>query len=136
MIYWTHRLAHVCPIASNWHWDHHAVVTNKHLVGWHWNNFFLYNDTWLSTLDLWFTEVIPTLLFCWILNQWWLFGLYYLWAALIQERIRHNPNFDIYPFITSGRWHLIHHQYANKNYGLFVPIWDMLFGTYKNVKNK
>jgi hypothetical protein len=59
---------------------------------------------------------------------------YYVWAALIQEIIEHNPKFDLYPFLTSGKWHLIHHHNTSVNYGLFIPVWDMLFGTFKSHK--
>jgi sterol desaturase/sphingolipid hydroxylase (fatty acid hydroxylase superfamily) len=60
-----------------------------------------------------------------------LFVFYYFWAVLIQERIEHNPNFDIYPILTSGKWHLIHHSNYDKNYGVFISLWDKIFKTYK-----
>ena len=130
MIYWVHRLHHTVPILKDIHWDHHKYVIEQ-TPTWHWNNLFLYNDTWMSTLDLWTTEVIPTIIFCAITGQWWILVAYYLWAALVQERIEHNPNFNI-PFLTSGKDHLIHHQDSRKNYGLFISIWDRLFGTWED----
>jgi len=127
VIYWTHRLVHILPFLKDIHLDHHKfVITND--VTWHWSNLFLYNDTWLSTLDLWITEVIPTILMSLIFG-WWLFIAYYLWAAFIQERIEHNNNFDWYP-LTSGKWHMMHHRNANVNYGIFIPFWDIIFGSY------
>ena len=131
-LYWIHRGIHKIniPYVSEFHWDHHKQVT-QNKVKWHWSNIFLFNDTWKSTADLWITEVIPTIIFCWITGHWWLFFTYYIWAAFIQEAIEHNKKFDLYPFITSGKWHLIHHKYSKYNYGLFVPIWDILFKTYK-----
>lgn len=136
VIYWVHRLAHMfkIPIVTKMHWDHHKQVNAHAIKGWHWSNFFLFNDTWRSTADLWLTEVIPTLLFCWLTGQWWLFALYYLWAALIQEAIEHNPKFNFYPWLTSGKWHLIHHSDAKKNYGVFFPIWDIIFKTSSRLK--
>jgi sterol desaturase/sphingolipid hydroxylase (fatty acid hydroxylase superfamily) len=135
MLYWIHRIGHRWPKPiRNWHMDHHKQVTNNTIWFWHWSNLFLYNDTWKSTLDLWATEVIPTLLFSWVTGQWWISAFYYLWAAFIQEAIEHNPKFNIFPLLTSGKWHLIHHTQSNKNYGLFVPIWDMLFNTYEPLK--
>lgn len=126
-----HRLVHKynIPYVKGWHNDHHKQVIDDKIVGWHWNNLFLFNDTWKSTFDLWATEVIPTILFCIITQQWWLLVAYYLWAAFIQEIIEHNRNFDWYPLITSGRWHLIHHKNSRKNFGLLIPIWDILFKT-------
>jgi sterol desaturase/sphingolipid hydroxylase (fatty acid hydroxylase superfamily) len=77
------------------------------------------------------TEVIPTVLFSFITGQWWIAILYYIWAALLQESIEHNARVNI-PILTSGKWHLIHHK-NDLNYGLFVPVWDIIFRTYKRV---
>lgn len=130
LLYWIHRLGHVLPVVRDYHLDHHRyVLLNK--TQWHWNNLFLFNDTWKSTIDLWITEVIPTLLFSYFTGQYWIAIFYYLWAAFIQESIEHNQNFNI-PLLTSGKWHLIHHR-SSFNYGLFFPIWDLIFGTYKRV---
>jgi sterol desaturase/sphingolipid hydroxylase (fatty acid hydroxylase superfamily) len=123
-----HRLVHVLPYAKHFHCDHHAYII-KHGTDWHWNNLFLFNDTWKSTVDLWITEVIPTILFCLITGQWWILLFYYIWAAFIQERIEHNSKFDWYPWLTSGKWHLVHHRKPRKNFGLFIPLWDILHGT-------
>lgn len=129
-LYVIHRIIHKIPIIRSIHLDHHAYV-NKHTTGWHWSNIFLYNDTVKSTIDLWITEVIPTVIFAVITGQYWLIIFYYLWAAFIQESVEHNMNID-WPILTCGKWHMIHHR-SLYNYGLFLPIWDMLFGTYKRV---
>ena len=113
MLYWIHRMAHHIPVIKEYHLDHHRHILTNH-TSWHWNNLFLFNDTWDSTIDLWITE------------------FYYLWASLIQETIEHNKNFDI-PLLTSGKWHLIHHR-SSYNYSLFFPIWDILFKTHKKVE--
>lgn len=128
MLYWMHRLVHVFGPLKDFHMDHHKVV-NRGGMRWHWSNLFLFNDTWKSTIDLWVTEVIPTLLFCWATGGWWIAVFYYVWAALVQESIEHNPNVDIL-WLTSGRWHMQHHRRARYNYGVFIPLWDILFGTY------
>lgn len=132
ILYWIHILAHKISFIKTWHWDHHSFINKHGTSGWRWNNLFLFNDTWLSTLDLYITEVIPTLLFSLITGQHWIFVFYYIWAAFFQEQLEHNKNINI-PLVTSGRWHLLHHQYFNKNYGLFFPIWDLIFKTYKHV---
>lgn len=138
-LYLIHRVIHsiglrLFPVAFNAHADHHRYINTNKQTTWHWNNLFLFNDTWTSTLDLWITEVIPTLIFSYITGEWWISVFYYLWAALVQEVIEHNPKFDLYPFLTSGKWHLIHHHNTSVNYGLFLPIWDILFGTFKSHK--
>lgn len=130
MLYWIHRLCHNIPVIRTIHLHHHRFALT-HSLKWHWSNLFLINDDWTSTLDLWLTEVIPTLLFSFITGQWWISVFYYIWAAFIQESIEHNSKFDI-PILTSGKWHLIHHR-QNKNYGLYTPLWDKLFRTYAHV---
>lgn len=131
ILYCIHRAAHVVPGIRHLHWDHHEQIINETHWGWHWSNIFLFNDTWKSTGDLWITEVIPTILFCYIFDCYWLGALYYVWAAFLQEAIEHNKNFDIYPFLTSGKWHLVHHQDGGVNFGLFISLWDFLFCTYR-----
>ena len=135
VLYVIHRLLHVVPVLQNIHWDHHKYV-NQHEISWNWKDIFLFNDTWTSTLDLWVSEVIPTLIFSWITGQWWISIFYYIWAAFLQQTLEHNKKINLYPF-TSGAWHLIHHRHMNKNYGLFIPIWDKLFRTEKSLmRNK
>jgi sterol desaturase/sphingolipid hydroxylase (fatty acid hydroxylase superfamily) len=131
LFYLMHRAAHILPFMRKYHMDHHKQVTQQTVQGLNWKNFFLYFDSWESTCDQWLTEVIPTLLFCIVTNQWWIAVFYYIWAGYIQEAIEHNDKINLYPFLTSGRWHLIHHDDPNKNYGVFFPIWDMLFKTWK-----
>ena len=133
VVYWCHRLAHMMPFMRKFHMDHHKQVTQATIQGLNWKNVFLFFDTWNSTVDQWLTEVIPTIIISAILQQWWLLAFYYVWAAFIQEAVEHNNKINLYPFITSGRWHLIHHDYPNKNYGVFFPVWDILFNTKKDL---
>lgn len=134
ILYWIHRSAHSVPVFRKYHFNHHQIINKNIREGnfnkWHWNNLFLFNDNWYSTVDLWVTEVIPTLIFSLVTDQWWISVFYYIWAAFIQETIEHNPKVNVV-FLLSGRRHLIHHKQPNKNYGLFFPIWDKIFCTYK-----
>ena len=129
ILYWIHRAAHVFSFFKKYHHNHHKVV-NMNDMYWKWNNLLLYNDNMTSTIDLWLTEVIPSVIISYVTGQWWIIIFYYLWAALLQENIEHNKNFNL-PILTSGNWHLKHHKNGNYNYGLFIPIWDKLFKTEK-----
>jgi sterol desaturase/sphingolipid hydroxylase (fatty acid hydroxylase superfamily) len=131
LLYFIHRIAH----GFKWscHMDHHKFILDHSVTSWKWNNLLLFNDTWLSTLDLWVTEVLPTIVFCMITGIWEIAVFYYLWASLIQEIVEHNPNFNIFPFLTSGRWHLLHHTDDKVNFGLFIPVWDLMFDTYRRL---
>ena len=132
VLYWIHRIGHKNPYIKKYHWDHHSYIIRHGDLKWEWANLFLYNDTWKSTVDLYVTEVIPTVIFSWITGQWWIFIFYYIWASTLQVVFEHKRKFNL-PFFTSGEWHLIHHRHPNKNYGLFLPVWHIVFGTYKHV---
>ena len=86
-LYIIHRLIHYTSILRRIHYDHHRHIYLNNNSKWHWNNLFLFNDTWTSTLDLWITEVIPTLIFSYITGNWCISIFYYIWASLIQESI-------------------------------------------------
>jgi len=129
MLYWVHRIIHVLPVLRDIHLQHHVYINKHNASRWHWNNLFLFNDTWICTLDVWLTDVIPTLIFSAVTGAWWIFVFYYFWAALVQEKIEHNPRVNLYPIIGSGSWHLVHHRSSRNNYGLFVIFWDIVFGT-------
>lgn len=134
MLYWIHRIGHRIKFINYYHAKHHSFINNNMKSGnkntWHWNNLFLFNDNYESTVDLWITEVVPTFLFSLITGHWWIFIFYYVWAAFIQETIEHNINIE-YPLLLSGKRHLIHHSNPNKNFGLFFSIWDRIFKTYE-----
>jgi sterol desaturase/sphingolipid hydroxylase (fatty acid hydroxylase superfamily) len=132
VLYWLHRFFHNVPILKEMHMVHHMHVTlGTGSSDWNWKHMFLWIDDWKVTVDLWLMETIPTIIFCWILDQWWILAFYWFWTAFVQERIEHNINFNWYP-LTSGRWHMVHHINANYNFGIFIPIWDIVFNTRKS----
>ena len=132
-LYSIHRICHNVPFLKKIHWAHHDFIFDQKGNLWNWKILFLYNDDLPSTIDTWISEVLPTIFVCWITGHWWLFVFFYIWAAGIQEFIEHNPKINLYPFFTSGRWHLLHHKNYRYNFGLFFPIFDILFGTNKRV---
>ena len=131
LLYATHRVAHIIPIVKNIHLDHHNYI-NTYKVSWNWKNIFIWVDSWKSTADQWITEVIPTILISYISGHWWLIIFYWFWSAFVQEVIEHNNNFNI-KILTSGKWHLLHHENDKVNFGVFTSVWDRLFGTYKKL---
>lgn len=129
VLYWIHRAAHSIPMLARLHAHHHSYINQSgSKSNWEFNNLLLFNDNWPSTLDLWITEAIPTVIFAWITGAWWIAVFYYVWAAFLQELLEHRSKFDFYPF-TAGEWHLDHHRHPKYNFGLFVPVWDGIFGT-------
>jgi sterol desaturase/sphingolipid hydroxylase (fatty acid hydroxylase superfamily) len=129
-LYCLHRIAHSghIPFLRRAHMAHHAQIRVNGTTHWHWTNLFLFTDTWAVTRDMWVTEIIPTIVFAIVFNSYWLLAVYYIWAAFLQEPLEHRQGLRIYPF-TMGSWHLRHHKDVYCNYGLFLPIWDKLFGT-------
>ena len=132
MLYWIHRLAHVWKPFKKIHWVHHKAVWNMELK-WIWPHIFLWQEDLGSTLDLMFTEGIPTVIFCAITGQWWILVWWYIWSAFIQEHVEHNPKFSALP-LSAGKTHLVHHKDWRYNYSLYFPVWDIVFGTYKPYK--
>lgn len=134
LLYWVHRISHIVPIMKQIHWGHHQYVIEGQ-PKWMWQNIFLYSDDWIGTADLFMTEVIPTLIFCYFTDQWWIFAVYYIWTAFIQEWVEHNPKFNVWPF-SAGQCHLKHHTNWRTNYSIFFPLWDIIFKTYTPVRSK
>lgn len=134
ILYWIHRIAHSLPCIRQFHIQHHKFININqiHKSRWEFNNLLLFNDNYYSTIDLWITEVLPTLIFCLLTGVWWIFFFYYIWAALFQEVLEHRRDFNL-PVLTAGSWHLEHHKNHRVNFGLFFPIWDILFRTYQKV---
>jgi sterol desaturase/sphingolipid hydroxylase (fatty acid hydroxylase superfamily) len=133
MLYWIHRLAHKIPILLKYHADHHLFINKTGKKSkWEFNNIFLFNDTKKSTIDLWISEVVPTIIFSIITGEWFIFLFYYIWAAFFQEYLEHNDHVNV-PLFSFGRWHLVHHKIPNNNFGLFFPVWDIIFKTNKDI---
>lgn len=131
LLLWSmHFLSHHTQFLWKFHLAHHEEVLNG-IGNPDWRNLFLWFNTFEVTMDQWLIEVIPTLVLAYAFNAYWLIMFYYVWAACIQESIRHNPEFNLMPFLVSGKYHLIHHRNSSKNFGVYTPIWDMLLGTYE-----
>jgi sterol desaturase/sphingolipid hydroxylase (fatty acid hydroxylase superfamily) len=133
VLYWIHRFVHRITFLKKYHLAHHKFINendfNKSF--WQLNNLILYNDNWKSTIDLWLTEVFPTIIFSIITGSWWIFFFYYSWAAFFQEMFEHKKGLSI-PVLTCGDWHLEHHKNYKINYGIFFPLWDIFFRTNKS----
>lgn len=131
ILYWIHRAAHTFKWLKYFHNDHHAVINRaikrNERQKWHWNNLFLVNDNLKSTVDLWLSEVLPTVMYSLIVGTPWIL-VYYIWAAFLQESLEHKVGLNL-PILTAGDWHLRHHKYPSTNFSLFVPFWDRVFKT-------
>jgi hypothetical protein len=82
-------------------------------------------------------------LFTWR-NHWMVIGAYLVIFDLCNAyghtniRLRHwvwnHPRSPLRYLFYTPEFHLGHHAYFNANFGLFMPLWDHLFGTYRDYK--
>jgi|Laugresbdmm110sd_1035091.scaffolds.fasta_scaffold132998_2 sterol desaturase/sphingolipid hydroxylase (fatty acid hydroxylase superfamily) len=132
VLYWIHRVAHVFPYLKDIHKEHHRYVIRNKGSGIALRHLLLIHKSKDYTIDLWITEVVPTILFSLVTGQVWILIVYYIWAALFQTSVKYDVNFDIFP-ITWGAWTLLHYRHNSNNFGSIFTIWDRLFKTNKGI---
>ncbi len=60
------------------------------------------------------------------------FTLGYCWFVIWHDALHHH-NLDHHPLIKRyAAWHDVHHKRPGYNFGITVPLWDFLFGTYRS----
>lgn len=142
--YWTHRIIHQIPfLYKKIHKIHHTFSYP--------NVFIAYYQ---HPLDLVLTNLIPTLLSIWILQD--IFSIqisYYLWSIINSYKTyieicghsgKNIPNTSGFPqcmwlvkmlkieLYTKDHDH--HHSLNNCNYSKRFSLWDKIFGTFRNEK--
>jgi sterol desaturase/sphingolipid hydroxylase (fatty acid hydroxylase superfamily) len=125
--YWTHRFQHVVPALWEQHRLHHmdesvyCISSGRH----HWLEEGIRALTITLPMSLLVvfasTQAAVTAL---ILTQWPIF---------IHANVR-LPFGPLTPILVGPQLHRVHHsrdpKHVNKNFGAYVPLWDILFGTY------
>jgi len=125
--YWLHRLSHTLPALWRVHAVHH-MPTRLHMLkaGRHHVLYFL-----LRGLIVWAPLLLlgaPSTLVAW----------QFVALALTGNAAHANIDFKVPHFmhriLVTPQIHRLHHStdaaQGNSNYGVLLPIWDMLFGTY------
>lgn len=135
MLGMTHRAFHTVPFLWYLHKSHHDEVNADYGNRPQWTAILLWTDSWKTTIDLWLIEYIPTAFYCWIFGCWWIAVMYYFWVAFVQDFIDHNPRFNLYPLLSSGKYHMQHHKNYKINYATMFPWSDWIMGTCKGGKN-
>jgi len=127
LLYWFHRLSHRVPVLWSVHAIHHMPTRVNMLMAA--RQHFFYQP--LGALFVW----IPLLLIGCTPDL-------YVWQAfaiLVAGNIDHaNIDFRIPRFmhrvIVTPHYHRLHHsadpRHGNSNFGVMLPIWDQLFGTF------
>jgi len=126
--YWHHRFQHVLPAFWEQHKLHHTdesvycLSSGRH----HWleEGIRVLTITIPMAFLLTLGAVQSPVVMLTILAQW---------AIFIHANIR-LPLGPLTPVIAGPQLHRIHHsrlpQHANKNFAAFLPLWDIVFGTY------
>jgi sterol desaturase/sphingolipid hydroxylase (fatty acid hydroxylase superfamily) len=139
--YWFHRLGHVAhrlnPLFKI-HMAHHRVdydagrAPGESLVQPQY--FLLWYGNLAASADVWITIFIPAIVLS-IFNPATgipLIVLLYFYEAILSERLLdHNPNMrgPLTVIFAWGNYHLSHHHHVRTNYGLYITLWDRVFGT-------
>jgi sterol desaturase/sphingolipid hydroxylase (fatty acid hydroxylase superfamily) len=125
--YWHHRLQHTIPAFWAQHKLHHTdesvycLSSGRH----HWLEEGIRVFTCTIPMAFLFTlGHVQGVVMVIVLAQW---------AIFIHTNVR-LPLGPLTPILTGPQLHRIHHsrepQHANKNFAAFVPLWDIVFGTY------
>lgn len=126
--YWLHRAQHTWSILWRFHALHHADVNVSMST--------TIRHHWLEESLRYFVILVPVAILFGPIPFWMavvtgLYGLFIHWNMPWQLA-------RIAPFIVTPWYHRIHHSTArehfNKNFTVFFPLWDRLFGTYYQPK--
>jgi hypothetical protein len=138
LYYAVHRWLHVPSVMKQMHAFHHMSVktlpTSALVQNFH--EHFLYVATFGPAFFM------PYLLFGH--SNWMVIGFYLVWFDVVNAYghtnivIRNTLCTHKYSPLTylfyTPEFHVGHHAYYNNNYALFMPLWDHLFGTYREYK--
>ena len=123
--YWWHRVRHIKGFWLIFHQIHHSPSRIEAMTSFYKHPIEILSDAILSAL------ILYPLLGCSIMGAFW-----YNCFAGIGEYLYHSniktPKWFRY-FIQTPELHSIHHQFGVHKYNFGdIPIWDRIFGTYKD----
>ena len=123
--YWWHRVRHLKGFWLIFHQIHHSPSRIEAMTSFYKHPIEILSDAILSTL------ILYPLLGCSMMGAFW-----YNCFAGIGEYLYHSniktPKWFRY-FIQTPELHSIHHQFGVHKYNFGdIPIWDRIFGTYKD----
>ena len=128
IFYWWHRLRHVKGFWQVFHQVHHSPSRIEVLTSFYKHPVEIVTNSFLSAF------ILFPILGCSMLGTFW-----YNFFAATGEYFYHtnykSPKWLRY-FIQTPELHSVHHQYDVHNYNFSdIPIWDRIFGTYKDATN-
>lgn len=126
LYYWLHRTDHVCRLFWACHATHHSSSKYNLSVGFRSTVFEpIYRFIFFAPLPLMGFDVVDILL---------MYAMTQIWGILVHTKKIHKLGFLEYILVTPSH-HRVHHasnaKYLDKNMGMFLIIWDKLFGTFQ-----
>ncbi|MGN7785382.1 sterol desaturase family protein [Niabella sp. 22666] len=126
MYYWLHRVDHECRLFWATHFTHHSSPKFNLTVG--------FRSSVLEPLYR-FVYFIPI---AWLgfhpIDIAFVYSATQIWGILIHTEKVGNLGFLEYIFVTPSH-HRVHHgsnpKYLDKNMGMFLIVWDKMFGTFQ-----
>lgn len=131
--YWFHRAQHRFPLLWRYHRFHHADVNLSASAA--------IRHHWMEDAMRYFVMGVPLLLLfgqpertlVWLGIFIGVHGMFIHWNS----RLRFGPLTSV---LIGPQYHRIHHslqlEHYDKNFGIFLPLWDKLFGTQALPKGK
>jgi sterol desaturase/sphingolipid hydroxylase (fatty acid hydroxylase superfamily) len=129
--YWFHRLQHT----NSWLWEQHKLHHSDEAL----NVTTAYRINWLEDF---FKGILVSVPMALLLGsppvQVGIFAsvaaaISQIWGQFLHSNVRVSLG-GLTPFVTGPQYHRIHHSvnahHQNKNFSTYLPIWDLLFGTY------
>jgi sterol desaturase/sphingolipid hydroxylase (fatty acid hydroxylase superfamily) len=125
VFYWWHRLRHSNGFWVTFHQIHHSASRIEMLTSFYKHPLEIFINTFITSL------ILFPLLGCSLLGSIW-----YNFFAAIGEYLYHanvkTPKWLRY-FVQTPELHSIHHELNVHKYNFSdIPIWDRIFGTYKD----
>jgi sterol desaturase/sphingolipid hydroxylase (fatty acid hydroxylase superfamily) len=137
--YWFHRLQH----ASAWLWEQHKLHHSDEAL----NVTTTFRHNWLEDFFKFPFVTVPIALILHIhyspvqvgLATSFAGAMFMVWGVFLHSNVGISWGI-LTPVITGPQYHRIHHsvetRHQNKNFSSFLPIWDILFGTYYHASDK
>lgn len=126
LFYWLHRLEHYCRLFWAVHVTHHSCENMNVTVGFR-SSVFQPLYRFVFFIPLAFAGFKP-------IDILFLYSLTQFWALFVHTEFIRTLGFLEWIFVTPSH-HRVHHAsnalYLDKNMGMFLIIWDRLFGTFQ-----
>ena len=131
MFYWLHRIDHYCRFFWAVHVTHHSSEEFNLTVGFRSSVFQpLYRFIYFIPISLMGFKGVD-IMFMYAATQ--------IYGILVHTQLINKMGILEYVFVTPSH-HRVHHgsnvRYLDKNMGLFLIIWDKLFGTFQEEEDK